>query len=149
MTPLTIPINHLTRWQAQTWQPKPSATWSSSDRDSLTVPSLSVPGDQDRQPSPSSLRGRLQSLRRATSPARSKTSQSPEGLKGALGLTLIHEPSEPRVDFIFVCLHGPRPRTKLTASGSWPEWWIEEVMERFLRPFELLAKRMAAIRSRF
>ncbi|KAK4038973.1 hypothetical protein C8A01DRAFT_37090 [Parachaetomium inaequale] len=109
---------------AQTWQPSP--TWNSGDR--LGVPSLSVPGDQDRQPSPSSLRGRLQSLRRATSPARSKTSQSPEGSKGALGLTLLHEPSEPRVDFIFV--HGLNGGSKRSWSASsdpstfWPKEWL-------------------------
>ncbi|KAK3900319.1 hypothetical protein C8A05DRAFT_36046 [Staphylotrichum tortipilum] len=116
---------------AQTWQPKPSSTWSSSsDRDSLSVPNLSVPGlDQDRQPSPTSLRGRLQSLRRATSPARSKTSQSPDGAKGALGLTLLHEPSEPRVDFIFVHGLNGGSRRSWSASSSdpstfWPKEWL-------------------------
>jgi hypothetical protein len=82
------------------------------------VPNL--PEDQGPQPSPSSLRGRLQSLRRATTPARSKTSQSPEGLKGALGLTLLHEPSEPRVDFIFVCPSKPTIQDKTDSLGSRP-----------------------------
>lgn len=105
-TALRPPVarQELTRQQAQTWQSSP--TWSSTDKDRLGVPGLTMPEDRDRlpQPSPTGLRGRLQSLRRATSPARSKTSQSPEGTKGALGLTLLHEPSEPRVDFIFVRL---------------------------------------------
>ncbi|EAQ84065.1 hypothetical protein CHGG_10469 [Chaetomium globosum CBS 148.51] len=78
-----------------------SATWAPSDRTGLSTSTLLVPTNQDRQVSPSSFRGRLQSLRRSTSPARPKASQSPEGVKGALGLTLLHEPSEPRVDFIF------------------------------------------------
>ncbi|KAK3989602.1 hypothetical protein QBC44DRAFT_82357 [Cladorrhinum sp. PSN332] len=116
---------------AQTWQPQPSesSTWSTEDRDRsrLGIPSLPVPGERDRQPSPSRLRGRLQSLRRAASPSRSKT-PSPDNGKGALGLTLLHEPSEPRVDFIFV--HGLNGGSKRSWSASsdpatfWPKEWL-------------------------
>ncbi|KAK0747438.1 hypothetical protein B0T21DRAFT_322337 [Apiosordaria backusii] len=111
---------------AQTWQQ--SSTWSTEDRDRLGVPNLPGQGDKDRLPSPSRLRGRLQSLRRASSPgARSKT-PSPENSKGALGLTLLHDPSEPRVDFIFV--HGLNGGSKRSWSASsdpmtfWPKEWL-------------------------
>ncbi|KAK4197921.1 hypothetical protein QBC40DRAFT_99201 [Triangularia verruculosa] len=111
---------------AQTWQQ--SSTWSTEDRDRLGVPNLPGPGDKDRLPSPSRLRGRLQSLRRASSPgARSKT-PSPDNTKGALGLTLLHDPSEPRVDFIFV--HGLNGGSKRSWSASsdpttfWPKEWL-------------------------
>ncbi|KAK4172588.1 hypothetical protein QBC36DRAFT_72161 [Triangularia setosa] len=111
---------------AQTWQQ--SSTWSTEDRDRLGVPNLPDPGDKGRLPSPSRLRGRLQSFRRASSPgARSKT-PSPENSKGALGLTLLHDPSEPRVDFIFV--HGLNGGSKRSWSASsdattfWPKEWL-------------------------
>ncbi|KAK4135706.1 hypothetical protein BT67DRAFT_258397 [Trichocladium antarcticum] len=87
-----------------------------------------MPVGQDPLPSPSGLRGRFQSFRRATSPARAKTSQSPDSAKGALGLTLLHEPSEPRVDFIFV--HGLNGGSKRTWSATsdpstyWPKEWL-------------------------
>ncbi|KAH6622737.1 hypothetical protein F5144DRAFT_605284 [Chaetomium tenue] len=105
-----------------------SATWAPSDRAGLSTSTLLVPTNQDRQISPTSFRGRLQSLRRSTSPARPKASQSPEGVKGALGLTLLHEPSEPRVDFIFV--HGLNGGSRRSWSASsdpstfWPKEWL-------------------------
>lgn len=112
---------------AQTWQP--SATWCSADRERLGVPNLPMP--DDRQPSPNSFRGRLQSLRRGTTPARTRSSPSPDSARGPLGLTLLHEPSEPRVDFIFVSL----PRSldtswhALTTPGARSQRRIEADVE--------------------
>ncbi|KAL2149706.1 hypothetical protein VTH82DRAFT_8358 [Thermothelomyces myriococcoides] len=112
--------------RAQTFQS--TSTWDSEDSTKLNVSTLTVPVDQDRQPSPSGLRGRLQSLRRATSPARYKSSQSPDGSKGALGLTLLHEPSEPRIDFVFV--HGLNGGSRRSWSATsdpstfWPKEWL-------------------------
>ncbi|KAK4656243.1 hypothetical protein QC762_309600 [Podospora pseudocomata] len=111
---------------AQTWQA--SSTWSTEDRDRLGVPNLPGPGDKDRLPSPSRLRGRLQSLRRASSPGARSNTPSPENSKGALGLTLLHDPSEPRVDFVFV--HGLNGGSKRSWSASsdpttfWPKEWL-------------------------
>ncbi|KAK4244048.1 hypothetical protein C7999DRAFT_17669 [Corynascus novoguineensis] len=119
-------VNCLTNHRTHTIQAV--ATWDSASRSKLSVPSLTVPIDQDRQPSPSKFRGRLQSLRRATSPARSKSSQSPDGSKGALGLTLLHEPSEPRIDFVFV--HGLNGGSRRSWSATsdpstfWPKEWL-------------------------
>ncbi|KAK4186125.1 hypothetical protein QBC35DRAFT_554885 [Podospora australis] len=115
---------------SSTWQP--SSTWNSNSESSNQ---LNVPRDSECPPtSPRSpgrlLRGRLQSFRRATSPSglRSKT-PSPENSKGALGLTLLHDPSEPRVDFIFV--HGLNGGSKRSWSFSsddpssfWPKEWL-------------------------
>ncbi|KAL2257577.1 hypothetical protein VTK26DRAFT_9459 [Humicola hyalothermophila] len=100
---------------AQTWQPSP--TWN-SEKDKLGVPALPMPRCQDSPVSPTGLRGKLQSFRRATSPARSKT-QLPDSPKGALGLNLLYEPSEPRVDFIFVSLwlHLPTLKQLLFSNG--------------------------------
>ncbi|KAK4236050.1 hypothetical protein C8A03DRAFT_36078 [Achaetomium macrosporum] len=101
-------------------------TWSPADSER---PALPMPGEPDRQLSTTSFRGRLQSLRRVTTSARSKSSsQSPEGTRGALGLNLLHEPSEPRVDFIFV--HGLNGGSRRSWSASsdpssfWPKEWL-------------------------
>ncbi|KAK3304655.1 uncharacterized protein B0T15DRAFT_250070 [Chaetomium strumarium] len=104
---------------AQTWSP------AQGER-----PALPMPGEPDRQLSATSLRGRLQSLRRVTTSSRSKSSsQSPDGsTRGALGLNLLHEPSEPRVDFIFV--HGLNGGSRRSWSASsdpasfWPKEWL-------------------------
>jgi hypothetical protein len=54
--------------------------------------------------------------------------KSPESIRGPLGMTLLHEPSEPRIDFIFV--HGLRGGSRKSWSFSpdpahfWPKEWL-------------------------
>lgn len=60
-----------------------------------------APSFPHRHSAPTILRSRLRYLRQMSSSA-SNASASLSGTKGALGLNLLHEPSEPRVDFIFV-----------------------------------------------
>ena len=68
------------------------------------------------------------SIQRSKSPAISEQSESPEDSKGALGLNLLHVPSEPLVDFIFV--HGLGGGSRKTWSKStnlyhyWPKEWL-------------------------
>ncbi|KAK3386566.1 hypothetical protein B0H63DRAFT_137754 [Podospora didyma] len=101
--------------QAPPQNNRQNSTWSAGDRLGIT---------DDR---PSSFRGRLKSLRRTPTTFRSKTI-SPDNVKGALGLSLLHEPSEPRVDFIFV--HGLNGGSRRTWSASsdpatyWPKEWL-------------------------
>ncbi|KAK4146411.1 uncharacterized protein C8A04DRAFT_25632 [Dichotomopilus funicola] len=96
-----------------------SSTWMPGDQ-------LAVSSTTGRQPSPTSLRGRLQSLRRTTT--LSKPSHSNESTRGPLGLNLLHEPSEPRVDFVFVHGLGGGSRRTWSASSDpasyWPKEWL-------------------------
>ena len=60
--------------------------------------------------------------------ARATESESSEDIRGPLGLNLLHEPSEPLIDFIFV--HGLRGGSRKTWSKSedpltfWPKEWL-------------------------
>ncbi|KAL1840084.1 hypothetical protein VTJ49DRAFT_819 [Mycothermus thermophilus] len=114
-------------YHSQTWEP--TTTPSAIDTDRLLVPRTPTSIDRDRPSSPSGIRGRLQNLRRGTSPSRSKSSQSLDGSsKGPLGLSLLHEPSEPRVDFVFVHGLGGGSRRSWSASSDpatfWPKEWL-------------------------
>ncbi|KAK0706330.1 hypothetical protein B0T26DRAFT_755844 [Lasiosphaeria miniovina] len=96
-----------------------SSTWSSGDKQI----DLTTPVEAEHV---GGFRGRLKSLRRTTTD-KSKTS-TPDNLRGALGLNLLHEPSEPRVDFVFV--HGLNGGSRRTWSATsdpstfWPKEWL-------------------------
>ncbi len=87
-----------------------------------SVPLLSLPpssrdprDDLHRHSAPSIFRG---AWRRRVSSASAAFSLAGDALvKGATGLTLLHEPSEPRVDFIFV-RHPTPPRSLETVRAN-------------------------------
>ncbi|KAH6849741.1 hypothetical protein B0I37DRAFT_369747 [Chaetomium sp. MPI-CAGE-AT-0009] len=77
-------------------------------------------------------------LRRLSGSSSRGSILSPADVKGPLGLTLLHEPSEPRIDFIFV--HGLFGGSRKTWSYSqepgmfWPKEWLpNEVGFRHVR----------------
>ncbi|KAF6832531.1 hypothetical protein CMUS01_06897 [Colletotrichum musicola] len=95
-----------------------------------------------RAPSLGLLQNRLRKLSiRSSRSSRSNSSvQSPSAadIKGALGLNLLHEPSEPAVDFVFI--HGLGGGSRKTWSHSaeagmfWPKDWLpNEVGFRHVR----------------
>ena len=63
-----------------------------------------------------------------SAPANESESESSEQVRGSLGLNLLHSPSEPLIDFIFV--HGLRGGSRKTWSKSadpahfWPKQWL-------------------------
>ncbi|KAL2024346.1 hypothetical protein VTK56DRAFT_8828 [Thermocarpiscus australiensis] len=77
-------------------------------------------------------------LHRLSGSPSERSVQSASDIKGPLGLTLLHEPSEPRIDFIFV--HGLFGGSRRTWSYSsepgmfWPKEWLpNEVGFRHVR----------------
>ncbi|KXH26488.1 hypothetical protein CSAL01_05411 [Colletotrichum salicis] len=98
--------------------------------------SLSSPPESDpsraRAPSLGLLQNRLRrfSIRSSRSSRSDSSIQSLSAadIKGALGLNLLHEPSEPAIDFVFI--HGPGGGSRKTwshsaeASTFWPKDWL-------------------------
>ncbi|KAJ4415517.1 hypothetical protein N0V85_002679 [Neurospora sp. IMI 360204] len=84
------------------------------------------------------IQNRLQRFSVSSSSSTLQTVESAEDAKGPLGLTLLHEPSEPRIDFIFI--HGLGGGSRKTWSYSsdpglfWPKEWLpNEVGFRHVR----------------
>ncbi|EAQ90261.1 hypothetical protein CHGG_02196 [Chaetomium globosum CBS 148.51] len=108
---------------------------STSDEDHLRLASI------DKKPIPrqnTSLAFIQSKLRRFSGGPSGGKTLSAVDIKGPLGLTLLHEPSEPRIDFIFV--HGLFGGSRRTWSYSqeqgmfWPKEWLpNEVGFRHIR----------------
>jgi hypothetical protein len=80
--------------------------------------------------------------------------ESQEEKRGPLGLTLLSEPPEPRVEFIFVGLLSSQPTSSvgifvltLSTIGSWFRRRVKENMEQLSGPSFVLAQGVAAIRA--
>ncbi|KAH6637293.1 Alpha/Beta hydrolase protein [Chaetomium tenue] len=108
---------------------------STSDDDHLRLASLDNKPLPRRNTSLAFIQSKLRRL--SGSPSGGRT-LSPVDIKGPLGLNLLHEPSEPRVDFIFV--HGLFGGSRKTWSYSqeqgmfWPKDWLpNEVGFRHVR----------------
>ena len=80
-------------------------------------------------------------------------SESAEDIRGPLGLNLLYEPSEPRIDFVFVRMsaHFQAQTANLTPffhSGPWIEGRFSQDMEQLGGSRSVLAKRMASFRNK-
>ncbi|KAK1764935.1 hypothetical protein QBC33DRAFT_545297 [Phialemonium atrogriseum] len=110
--------------QSDAW---PEAKWVAEGRSStLQVPSL--PESSRRRSAPSLLKGTLRHLRRTSSPGSVKLFGGPSDTADTLGLCLLHEPSDPLIDFIFVHGLGGGSRKSWSASQDpmtfWPKEWL-------------------------